>query len=83
MQSGDVSPLLPVNSAWRFGVGGEQQLSKTTAWGFAAEYLYGGKLDTQLQTTAPVALGGRGNVVGSYNNTDVIYVAAYYNWKFF
>jgi len=83
MQSGDVSPLLPVNSAWRFGVGGEQQLSKTTYWGIAAEYLYGGKLDTQLQTTAPVALGGRGNVVGSYNNTDVIYVAAYYNWKFF
>jgi long-chain fatty acid transport protein len=49
MQSGDVSPLLPVNSAWRFGVGGEQQLSKSTYWGIAAEYLYGGTLDTQLQ----------------------------------
>jgi long-chain fatty acid transport protein len=25
----DISPLLPVNSAWRFGIGAEQQLSKT------------------------------------------------------
>lgn len=82
MQSGDVSPLLPVNSAWRFGVGGEQQLSKTTYWGIAAEYLYGGTLDTRLQSTVPVALGGRGNLDGSYDNTGVIYVAAYYNWKF-
>ncbi|WP_313951297.1 OmpP1/FadL family transporter [Accumulibacter sp.] len=82
MQSGDVSPLLPVNSAWRFGVGGEQQLSKNAAWGIATEYLYGGTLDTKLQSTLPVALGGRGDVVGSYKNTGTIFVAAYYNWKF-
>jgi long-chain fatty acid transport protein len=81
-QSGNVSPLLPVNSAWRFGVGGQQQLSKTSYWGVAAEYLYGGSLDTNLQSAAPVALGGRGNVVGSYNSTGTIFLAAYYNWKF-
>jgi len=80
--SSNVSPLLPVNAAWRFGVGGEHQLSKTSSWGVAAEYLYGGTLDVNLQSAAPVALGGRGNVVGSYNNTGTIFLAAYFNVKF-
>jgi long-chain fatty acid transport protein len=81
-QSGNVSPLLPVNSAWRFGAGAQQQLSKTSYWGFAAEYLYGGTLDTNLQSRAPVALGGRGDLVGSYNNTATIFLGAYINWQF-
>jgi long-chain fatty acid transport protein len=80
--SSKVSPLLPVNSAWRFGVGGQQQLSKTTFWGIAAEYLYGGTLNTNLQSDRPVAAGGRGNLVGSYNNIGTLFVAAYYNWTF-
>jgi long-chain fatty acid transport protein len=81
-QSGDVSPLVPVNSAWRFGVGAQQQLSKTAYWGFAAEYLYGGTLDTNLQSQVPVALGGRGNLVGSFNDTATIFLGAYFNWQF-
>jgi long-chain fatty acid transport protein len=81
-QSGDVSPLMPVNSAWRFGVGAQQQLSKTAYWGFAAEYLYGGTLDTNLQSQVPVALGGRGNLVGSFNDTATIFLGAYFNWQF-
>jgi long-chain fatty acid transport protein len=80
--SSEVSPLLPVNSAWRFGVGGQQQLSKTAYWGVAAEYLYGGTLDTNLQSERPVVLGGRGDVVGSYDNTGTIFLAGYYNWQF-
>jgi long-chain fatty acid transport protein len=81
-QSGNVSPLMPVNSAWRFGVGAEQRASKTFYWGMAAEYLYGGTLDTNLQSTLPVALGGRGNVVGSFNSIATLFVAAYGNWQF-
>ncbi len=80
--SSDVSPLLPIGKAWRFGVGGEQQLSRTAYWGIAAEYQYGGTLDTNLQSTAPVALGGRGNLEGSYDNTGIIFLAGYYNWQF-
>jgi long-chain fatty acid transport protein len=80
--SGNVSPLLPVNSAWRFGVGAENQLSKTMQWGVAAEYLYGGSLDTNIQSAAPVALGGRGNLVGSFDNTGTIFLAVYGNWQF-
>ena len=81
-QSGNVSPLMPVNSAWRFGIGAEQRASKTFYWGMAAEYLYGGTLNTNLQSTLPVAAGGRGNLVGSFNSTATLFVAAYFNWQF-
>ncbi|HET8580685.1 MAG TPA: porin, partial [Nitrospiraceae bacterium] len=80
--SSSVSPLLPANSAWRFGVGGEHQLSKRASVGVAAEYLYGGTLDVNLQSATPVALGGRGNVVGEYENTGIIFFAAFFNVKF-
>jgi hypothetical protein len=29
-----------------------------------------------------VALGGRGDVVGSYNNVNFLFFAANFNWKF-
>ena len=80
--SSNVSPLLPTNAAWRFGVGGQQQLSKTSFWGIAAEYLYGGTLDTNQQGTVPVANGGRGNLVGSYDNVGILFFGIYGNWKF-
>ena len=80
--SSNVSPSLPVNSAWRFGVGAEHHASKTFTWGVAAEYLYGGTLDTNLQSRVPVALGGRGNVVGSYDSTATVFLGLYGNWKF-
>jgi long-chain fatty acid transport protein len=79
--SSNVSPLLPTNSAWRFGFGAQQQLGKTSYWGFAGEYLYGGTLSTDVQSN-PVALGGRGNLVGSYNSTGVLFFGAYYNKTF-
>ena len=64
-QSGsNVSPLLPVNAAWGFGVGGEQQVSRTMKWGIAGELLYGGTLDVDKRSTLPPALGGRGDLVG-------------------
>jgi long-chain fatty acid transport protein len=80
-QSGNVSLLLPVNAAWRFGAGAQQQLDKGQFWGFAAEYAYGGNLDAATYGK-PVALGGRGDVVGSYSQAGSIFLSAYYNWKF-
>jgi long-chain fatty acid transport protein len=79
--SSQISPLLPTNAAWRFGVGGQKQLTKTSSWGIAAEYLYGGTLKTDLHSK-PVAEGGRGDLVGSYNNTGVLFVGGYYSWSF-
>jgi hypothetical protein len=34
----DVSPLLPLNSAWRFGVGAQHQPSENFFWGVAVEH---------------------------------------------
>ena len=81
-QSGDVSPLLPVNAGWRFGVGAQNELSKTSHWGFALEYLYGGTLDTDLRSTLPVAAGGRGNLVGSYDSISTVIASVYGSWQF-
>jgi len=81
-QSGNVSPLLPTNAAWRFGVGAEHQASKTFKLGFAAEYLYGGSLDVNIQSAAPVSAGGRGDLVGSYDSVGVLFLGVYGNWRF-
>jgi long-chain fatty acid transport protein len=78
----DVSPLLPINASWRFGMGAQQQVSKTFFWGVAAEYQYGGKLDVDLQSKTPVVLGGRGDVDGSYDNTTNIFLSLYGSWTF-
>jgi long-chain fatty acid transport protein len=79
--SSKVSPLLPSNSEWRFGVGGQQQLSKSSYWGLSAEYLYGGTLRTDIRAKS-VALGGKGDLVGSYPSTGILFFGAYYNTSF-
>jgi len=77
-----VSPLLPLNSAWRFGFGANRQESSTFNWGLAAEYIYGGTLHVNQLSELPVALGGRGDLVGSYENVGVFFMSANFNWKF-
>ncbi|MEO8344174.1 MAG: outer membrane protein transport protein [Betaproteobacteria bacterium] len=77
-----VSPLLPLNSGWRFGTGAQQQLTKDSNWGFAMEYIYGGTLNVNLNSRLPVVAGGRGDVVGSFNNIGSIFIATYYNFRF-
>jgi len=81
-EGSDVSPLLPINASWRFGMGAQHQVSKAFFWGVAAEYQYGGTLDVSLQSKGPVALGGRGDVEGSYDNTTNIFLSLYGNWTF-
>lgn len=81
-QSGNVSPMLPTNQGWRFGIGGQNQVDKTFGWGLAAEYIYGGTGDVNKQALLPVVLGGRGNLVGSYDNIGILYMSANFNWKF-
>jgi len=81
-QSGDVSPILPTNQGWRFGAGAQSQVDKTFGWGLAAEYIYGGTGNVNKQALLPAALGGRGNLVGSYDNIGIFYLSANFNWKF-
>jgi long-subunit fatty acid transport protein len=33
-------------------------------------------------STVPVALGGRGDLVGSYDGIATLFLAAYFNWMF-
>jgi long-chain fatty acid transport protein len=81
-QSGPYIPAsLPVNSAWRFGIGAQHQSSKTFSWGVAAEYAYGGTLDVNQQSAAPVLLGGRGNLVGEFPSTGSFFIAANFGWR--
>jgi long-chain fatty acid transport protein len=80
--SSNVSPLVPVNAAWRFGVGGEQQISRSVKWGIAGELLYGGTLDVNQRSVLPPAAGGRGDLLGSYDNTASVVVSVYGNWTF-
>ena len=82
-QSGStVSPMLPVNDAWRFGAGVQNQVSKTFSWGVAAEYAYGDTLDVNLQSTSSVPTGGRGDLVGSFPDTGIFFIAFNFNWMF-
>jgi len=80
--SSNVSPILPVGWQWRFGAGAQQQVSKSFFWGIAGEYMYGGDLDVNLKSSLPVGLGGRGNVVGSFDNVSTLFLGFYGNWTF-
>ena len=39
-------------------------------------------LHTNITGNAPVTLGGRGDVVGSFNRVEILFFAANLNWKF-
>jgi long-chain fatty acid transport protein len=78
----NVALALPANAAWRFGIGLQKEESKSFNWGLSFEYLYGGSLHTNVSGSVPVALGGRGDVVGSFNNVEFFFLAANCSWKF-
>jgi long-subunit fatty acid transport protein len=61
--SSNVSPALPANAVSRFGIGGQKEESRTFSWGVAAEYAAGGTLDVNHTGSAPVIVGGRGDLV--------------------
>ncbi|HUK87763.1 MAG TPA: outer membrane protein transport protein [Terriglobales bacterium] len=75
----DVSPIMPVNAAWRFGLGFRHQGEKL-GWGAAAEYGTGPSLGVNRQATLPLALGGRGDLAGSYS-PFTLFLAVNVDWK--
>jgi long-chain fatty acid transport protein len=79
--SNNIPAALPANAAWRFGIGAQKEESKTFNWGWSFEYAYGGNLDTNAVGSRPVAVGGRGDLVGSFNNAGSYFFAANFNWK--
>jgi long-chain fatty acid transport protein len=79
---GNVSPALPANDAWRFGLGLRSQPGPGFAWGLGCEYAYGGTLEVAKQSTAPVPLGGRGDLVGSFEQTGMVFLSGNLEWRF-
>lgn len=77
-----VAVALPANAAWRFGVGGQKQESPAFRWGWSLEYVHGGGMNVDLRGNVPVAIGGRGDVVGSFDNASILFLAASLSWKF-
>jgi long-chain fatty acid transport protein len=80
--SNATSPLLPTNEGWRFGAGVDNQVSKSFGWGLAAEYIYGGTQDLNKTSKVPVALGGRGDLNGSFNDVGMYFISANARWAF-
>lgn len=77
-----VALALPANAAWRFGIGGQSNAAQRFDWGWSLAYLWGGDLGTNLRANVPVALGGRGNVVGEFEDTAYFVGAVTLNWRF-
>lgn len=80
-KSSQIGPSVPSNDAWRFGIGAQNQAAKDFEWGVAAEYLYGGTVDIYQQGSAPLAVGGRGDLSGSYK-PRMLFLSGNFGWKF-
>ena len=52
------------------------------SWGIGAAYLHGDSLGANRRSILPVALGGRGDLVGSYKDIGLFFLSAHANWKF-
>ena len=76
------SPALPVGWSWRFAAGAQYALSKTAQLGLAYEYMYSGNPEISKSENIPLALGGRGNLNGSYPNSSIQFFSANVTWKF-
>ena len=81
-EDGNISPALPANSAWRFGMGAKSEPKPGLGWGVGLEYVYGGTIDVAKQSNAPVALGGRGDLVGAFEGTSMFFISGNLEWRF-
>ena len=71
-----IAVALPANAAWRFGIGGQKQESPAFRWGWSLAYVHGGDMNVDLRGNVPVAIGGRGDLVGSFDNASTVFLAA-------
>lgn len=69
-----------VNDRLSPGVGiNERQAGESFKWGFTTALLYGGNIDVDKRSTLPPVLGGRGNLVGSYDQSLAVVLTVYGN----
>ena len=79
--NGAISLALPANAVWRLGIGGQKQASGAFDWGWSLSYTTQGTLRSNASGSVPVALGGRGDVVGSFDNVRIVFLALNVNWR--
>jgi long-chain fatty acid transport protein len=79
--NGSISLALPVNAAWRFAIGGQKEESSAFGWGWSLSYTTGGTLRSNAGGSVPVGLGGRGDVVGSFDDVRILFLALNFTWK--
>jgi long-chain fatty acid transport protein len=79
--NGSIALALPANAAWRFAIGGQKDASSAFGWGWSLSYLSGGTLRSSASGGVPVALGGRGDVVGSFDDVRIVFLAVNFNWR--
>jgi long-chain fatty acid transport protein len=73
---------LPMGQAWRFGLGAQYQLSRSVNIGAACTFMWAGNMSVDQTSALPVALGGRGNVSGSYEDAWFTFANINLTWKF-
>lgn len=77
----NISPAIPANDTWRFGIGAQIEESKSMNWGVNVEYMYAGSLKTNLSGIPPV-VGGRGNLKGEYKQpAGILFLGLNLNYK--
>ena len=82
-QADTVPVAVPANDSWRFGVGAQKEQSERFSWGVAFEYApAGGTLAVDSTGGPPVALGGRGDLVGAFRDSALYFIAGNLSWTF-
>jgi len=81
-EDGAISPALPANAAWRFGLGFKSVPNTGFGWGLGFEYIYGGTLEVEKNSDASVALGGRGDLVGAFEEVGMFFFSGNLEWRF-
>lgn len=79
--NGSIALALPTNATWRFAIGGQTEQPNGFGWGWSLSYGAVGTLRSNATGSVPVALGGRGNVVGRFDDVRYLFLAVNLRWK--
>jgi long-chain fatty acid transport protein len=81
-QDNPIPVAVPANDAWRIGVGAQKEQSERLSWGVAFECAPAGStFEVNSTGGPPVALGGRGDLVGAFRDGVIYFIAGNVSWK--
>ena len=71
---------LPVGSTYKFGLGAEWRSSAKYTVGFNYEFVWSGDMPVNQQAALPGPIASRGNVVGTFKNTNIHFFNVNVRW---